>query len=109
MKRVLLDENLPRLFKRELTGFDVLTVVEAGWAGIKNGRLLRLAEAEFAIFVTADRNLPHQQNLTSLGLGIVVLTAGSTKLEDLRPLAPAVRDAISRTGPGQLAFVPTDP
>lgn len=54
MKRVLLDENLPRLLKRELPGFEVHTVAEMGWAGVKNGKLLRLAEAEFDILVTAD-------------------------------------------------------
>jgi hypothetical protein len=55
VRRVLFDENLPRLLKRELPGFEVRTVVEIGWAGIKNGKLLRLAEAEFEVFVTADQ------------------------------------------------------
>ena len=58
MRRVLLDENLPRQLKRELTGCEVRTVAELGWAGIKNGKLLRLAESEFDLFVTADQNLP---------------------------------------------------
>jgi hypothetical protein len=57
VRRVLLDENLPRGLKRELSGFEVRTVAETGWAGIKNGKLLRLAEAEFDVLVTADQNL----------------------------------------------------
>lgn len=65
MKRVLFDENLPRLLAREFADFEVRTVPEVGWAGIKNGKLLRLAEAEFDVFLTADKNLSYQQPLIS--------------------------------------------
>lgn len=41
--RVLIDECLPRPLKGEITGHEVMTVPEAGWAGTKNGALLRLA------------------------------------------------------------------
>ena len=40
--KVVLDECLPRKLKRALPGHDVATVPEMGWAGIKNGPLLRL-------------------------------------------------------------------
>lgn len=86
MTRVLLDENLPRLLKRDLSELAVHTVSEMGWAGVKNGELLLRAAAEFDVFLTADRNLPHQHTLSVLDLGVVLLTARSTKLEDLRPL-----------------------
>jgi len=56
--RVLLDENVDRRLK---PGFDptfkVQTVVERGWAGKKNGALLRLAAAEFDAFVTMDQGI----------------------------------------------------
>ena len=106
MKRVLLDENLPHLLKRELPGFHVSTVADAGWGGTKNGRLLRLAEGAFDVFLTADRNLPHQQTLTALDLGFVVLAAGSTKLRDLRAIAPLIRTAITEVQAGQVLYVP---
>lgn len=106
MRRVLLDENLPRLLKRELSGHEVRTVAEIGWAGIKNGRLLRLAETEFDIFVTADQNLSYQQPLKSFQLGIVVLKARTTKLEDLLPLVPAMREALDIVKAGQIRHVP---
>lgn len=86
-RRVLLDENLPGLVKRDLAEHDVQTVAEAGWAGTKNGALLQLAESGFDVFVTADRNLEHQQTLSTLRLGIVLLAAGSTRLDDLRRIA----------------------
>ena len=108
MKRVLFDENLPRLLKRDLVEFHVQTVAEAGWSGTKNGQLLRLAEQHFDVFVTADRNLPHQQTIGSLSLGVVVLAAGSTKLDDLRAIAPMIGAAIRCVEAGQVLRVPPE-
>lgn len=106
MRRVLLDENLPRLLERDLAGFEVFHVSGVGWAGTKNGALLRRAEIEFDVFVSADRRLPHQQTLSNFDLGVVVLAAGSTKLEDLRPLATELREAVAAVQPGKLLHVP---
>ena len=64
--RILLDECVPRPLKRELTDYQVRTVVEMGWSGKKNGELLQLMTQEnFTILLTADRNLRYQQNLNS--------------------------------------------
>lgn len=105
MRRVLLDENLPRLLKRQLPGFKVCTVAEMGWAGTRNGALLQLAETEFDIFMTADRNLPHQQVLTARNLGVVVLVSRSTKLEDLRPLVPAILRILTTIKSGETGYI----
>ena len=105
MRRVLLDENLPRLLKRELFGFEVRTVAEMGWAGVKNGKLLRLVEAEFDILVTADQNLSYQQPVMSFQLGFAVLRARTTKLEDLLPLVPALQEALDDLQAGQVRHV----
>jgi uncharacterized protein DUF5615 len=56
--KVLLDECVPRKLRLELTEHAVLTVTEHGWSGIKNGKLLALAETEFEVFLTVDQNLP---------------------------------------------------
>jgi hypothetical protein len=62
--RILLDECAPRPLKRELVDYEVLTVVEMGWSGKKNGELLRLMSQEgFTILLTTDQNLRYQQNL----------------------------------------------
>jgi len=104
--RVLLDEQLPRHLARELTGHQVRTVQEQGWAGLKNGELLqRAADAGFEVFVTADRNLEFQQNLARSRLGVVVLVAPSIALEDLRPLVPAALLAIARVRAGEVVRV----
>lgn len=106
MKRILFDEDVPRQLRREFPDFDIRTVPEVGWSGLKNGELLRHAEGLFDVFVTADRKLPFQQNLPMFAIGVVVLTAGSTKLEDLRPHKEELRKAFEVVQPRQLILVP---
>lgn len=99
--RVLLDEQLPRQLARELSGHEVRTVQQQGWAGLANGELLRrAAETGFDVFVTGDQNLEFQQNLARARLGVVVLAAQSNALEDLIPLVPGLLVAILGTRPG---------
>ena len=93
--RVLLDEFLPRRLKSDLVGHDVRTVPEMGWASRRNGDLLRLAtEAGFEAFVTVDRKLQHQQNLSAFKIAVVVLLANSNTLVDLRPLMKTVLERL---------------
>lgn len=108
--RVLLDEQLPRQFAPHLRGHDVRTVQQEGWAGLKNGELLRKAEAaSYHVFVTGDRNLEYQQNLRNRTLGVVVLNAPSNALEDLLPLIAETLEAVSAVAPGQVRRVPSPP
>ena len=71
--KVLLDECLDWRFAREIVGHDVRTARQMGWTAIKNGELLALASKQFDVFVTVDRNLSFQQNLTTFRIGVVVL------------------------------------
>ena len=103
--RVLLDECLPRKLKREVQADVVRTVPEMGWAGTKNGSLLRLVEREFDIFLTNDQNLEHQQNLKRFDLAVIVLVAFTNDIEDLRPLMPAVNEAISAIGSREIRYI----
>ena len=105
--KVLLDECLPRRLKNELPGHHVATVPEMGWAGTKNGVLLRLAEADFEVFVTADQNVAYQQNLRSTVLGIVILVAPNNRLETLRPLMAQVAQVLPTIKPGDLVHIPS--
>jgi len=88
--RILLDECIDRRLTRDLTGHTVKTAPQMGWAGITNGRLLALAEKEFDVFVTVDRNLSFQQNLQKFKIAVLVLSARSNRLVDLQPLIPAM-------------------
>jgi hypothetical protein len=60
---VLVDECVPLKLVRLLTGHIFSTAQQKGWSGFKNGKLLTLAEPEFDLFLTSDRNLQYQQNL----------------------------------------------
>lgn len=86
--RLLLDESLPWRLARLLEGHQVSSVQRAGWAGVKNGELLKLASTSYDAFITADQNLQYQQNLSNLPLSVFVLAAHSTALVDLAPLVP---------------------
>ena len=70
--RVLLDECLPRRLKRELVGHDVKTAPEMGWVSKRNGELVALAVSEFDAFLTADRNLSYQQDVSSFDIAVMV-------------------------------------
>ena len=62
--RVLLDEDLPIQLRYHFADHvDVETVEFRGWKGLKNGELLRSAEAHFDVLVTTDDNLPEEQNV----------------------------------------------
>jgi hypothetical protein len=102
--RVLLDECVPRRLKNELAEHVARTTPEMGWAGKRNGELLRVAEPEFDVFITVDRKLQHQQNLSAFNIAVIVLLARSNTLADLRPLIPSVMKAIPNAKPGE-AFV----
>lgn len=94
--KILLDECLPRRLKQSLTGHTVFTVPEKGWAGTKNGALLRLAASEFEVFITIDKNLQYQQNLKEAPLPVIVLMAADNKIETLLPLIPKLLDVLKK-------------
>ena len=103
--RILIDECLDWRLGRALTGHDCLSVQKMGWSGVKNGRLLALAQEEFDVFLTADRNLSFQQNTTRFQIAVVVLVAGSTQLNRTLPLMTQVLALLPGLTPGQIAIV----
>lgn len=103
--RLLLDESLPRRLRRYLPSHSVKTVVEMGWGGIKNGELMALAAGQFDAFLTADKNLPYQQNPSTLPLSVVVLDARSNELSHLLPLIPRLEVALINLSPRSFARV----
>ena len=52
-----------------------------------------------------DANLEFQQNISTLPFGVVLVRAPSNRMLHLRPLVPAILDAIAATKPGQLQRV----
>jgi len=96
---ILIDECLPRYLKRALKDFSPKTVQDAGWAGVKNGPLLGLAEQSFDVFLTADQNLRYQQNLRSRKIAIILLS--SPRLSAVKQSEPRLREVLGRIKPGE--------
>lgn len=102
--KLLLDECTPRILKRRLAGFEVSTVQDAGWTGIKNGELLRLAEGHFDVFITTDRNLRYQQNLTGRQLAVIELPTNQVPI--VAELASAIKGALEKIAAGDFIEIP---
>ena len=105
--RILLDECLPKDFAEELRGHTVKTVPQAGWASVKNGKLLRLIadSGKFDLFVTVDKNLLRQQKLDGLPFAIIVLRAKSNRLAELKPFAEELLRRLGEFQPGRAYFL----
>jgi predicted nuclease of predicted toxin-antitoxin system len=95
--KILLDESLPLKLRNDFgQEHEVWTVRAKGWLGKKNGELLRLmVEDNFEVFVTVDRNLQYQQNLTKLSLTIVVLCASNNRRTTLQQLIPKMFNRLA--------------
>ena len=104
--KILLDENLDWRLGRELPGDSVSSVPLIGWAGMKNGQLLRQAEAEFDAFITMDRGIYHQQNLAGMKLIVIALKAKTNRLADTKPLMPPTLTALASANAGDFISIP---
>ena len=76
-----------------------------GWAGLKNGELLRKAQQAFDVFITSDQNLSFQQKLPRFNISVVILCSLSNKLEDLLAIFPKVIKQLNSLKLGQAIYV----
>jgi predicted nuclease of predicted toxin-antitoxin system len=103
--RILIDECLNWRLSRALTGHYAVSAQKMGWSGLKNGELLAQAQKEFDVFITGDRNLNLQQDVTTYRIAVIVLHADSTQLHDMLPLIPKVLALLPTMKPGSVAEV----
>lgn len=103
--KVFLDECIDWRLARDIIGHEVRTARQMGWTSIKNGELLTLVAQHFDAFVTVDRNLAFQQNLSIYEITILVLRAKTNRLVDLRPLVPRLLVAFETTKVGRVEFI----
>ena len=76
--RILFDQGTPAPLRYQLQGYQVVLAYEQGWSTLQNGELLSAAEAAgFEVFVTTDKNLRYQQNLTNRKIALIVLSTPS--------------------------------
>ena len=86
-------------------GHEVSAVPQMGWAAIRNGELLALAEKQFDVFLTVDRNLSFQQHLPRFEIAVVVVRAPTNRLRDLVALVPQILEVIPIAKRGEVAWV----
>jgi predicted nuclease of predicted toxin-antitoxin system len=105
--KILIDECLPAKLKGTLTalGYECQTVRQAGFGSKKNGELLTIAEGQWDVLLTSDRNIKYQQNMTGRSLSIMILCAKSNRMKDLLPLMPACAEALVSIQPGRVVEV----
>ena len=93
--RLLLDENLPKRLKQDLTEHEIYTVADKGWTGISNGKLLTLlTENEFDALLTFDKNLQYQQNFSKYTITVIILTAPDNSYLTLKNLLPKIKETL---------------
>ncbi len=103
--RVLIDECRDWRLAKGLPGHTVTSVPRMGWAGIKNGRLLALAEQQFDVFITGDRNMSFQQDIPQFRIAVVVLAAASTQIKDTQPLMLPLLAKLPQLQPGTVTVL----
>ncbi|MEO7002492.1 MAG: hypothetical protein ABI068_11750 [Ktedonobacterales bacterium] len=90
----------------QITPWTPCTVYERGWSTLTNGALLTAAEwAGYDLFLTTDKNLRYQQNLTGRRLAILVL--GTTSWPKIQQDIGHVQSTIDAMSPGayqEIAF-----
>lgn len=101
--RILLDECVPSPLRHLLSSHDCATTQQLGWTGIKNGQLLRLAEAQFDLFITADQNLRYQQNLS--GRRIAIIELSTNKFRRLAAAQQLILSAIAGLQAGEFRLL----
>lgn len=103
--RILLDESVPGPMSRLLVGHEAISVQKRGWSGVKNGKLLALAAAEFDVLLTADKGIEYQQNLQTLPIAVLIVLAKSNRMKDLTMAIPEVLAALQTLAPRTLQKV----
>lgn len=97
--KLLLDENIDVRFKFsfDTSVHEVLTIRDMEWNGVKNGKLLKLAaDHDFDAFICVDKNLPYQQNITILGLPVIVIDVHKNVLSSLKTAYPNLIELLAQ-------------
>jgi hypothetical protein len=96
--KILFDQGTPAPLRHVLNKHSVATAYELGWTELDNGKLLAVAESDFDAFITTDKNLKYQQNLTTRRLAILVLPIANWP--QLRMHAERIAATVDTLKPG---------
>ena len=102
--RVLFDQGTPVPIAQSLSRHTIRTTQQEGWATLKNGDLLRVAEeAGFDVLLTTDNSIAYQQNLKGRKIAIVVLTRNRWRI--VQRMNRKIVAAVDATAPGSYALI----
>jgi predicted nuclease of predicted toxin-antitoxin system len=95
--KLLIDENLPKRLKLDLSNHEVFTVFDKGWNSKKNGELLRLmVEDGIEALITFDKNLHYQQNFDKYPIAVIILNAFDNSYGSVKHFAPKINALIQK-------------
>ena len=103
--KILLDECVPFKLKNVLSGHHVYSVNMMAWAGVKNGDLIKLADNQFDVFITIDKNLSYQQNLSRIRMAIVLISVKNNKVDTILSKSNELLKLLSDLKPAQFYTV----
>lgn len=106
MIQILLDECLPVKLKyrflESTPSFQVSTVTDEKWTGLKDQPLLAKAQKRFDIFITIDKNLSYQQKISTFAIAVIVLEANSNRYKDLVKFVESASEVIKSAETGSI-------
>ena len=95
--KILLDENLPKKLKMDYTDYEVFTVRDKGWNGIKNGELLKRILADgIDVLLTVDKNMRYQQNFDKYPVTVLVLSTYDNSYDSLTQFTAQVKSLLNQ-------------
>ena len=97
--KILLNEGVPKIIQRRLNKLSISNVEDMGWRGIRNGALLDQMAGQFQVLITADKNLPFQQNLKKRQLSTIIIPAND--IPTIIQLLPQIEQALVTIAPGE--------
>lgn len=104
--KILLDECVTKKLKRHLDEFEVRTVVEMGWSGYRNGRLLTVAvEEQFDLLISIDKNIVFQQNIKKFEIAVVVFDTMRSKIDILVQFLPEFKARVNEFSRGCITLL----
>lgn len=104
--KIFLDENLDEQLPEFIHEHEALHIKALGWQGTTNGQLLlKVHEAGFDVFLTADKNMPYQQNLQGRSFCLIVLDIHPNVLENQAACIDLLNTCLMNAQPGEVHLI----
>jgi hypothetical protein len=94
LKRILLDENLPRLLRRSLLNSPSARFRKKAGEHSRTASCCAARKVHFDVLLTADRRMQYQQKLHAYGIGVVVIVTPRLQLAVIERASEALRQAL---------------